>query len=742
MRDRVLAALALVLLCALSIARVVRPPRPAPATVPDTLFSAERAMRHVEQIAVRPHAMGMPDHDRVRDYLLAQITAIGLRPQVQTTTGIGTRYQVAGRVQNIIAWLPGSNPQRRAVLLVAHYDGVEAAPAAADDGAGTAVLLETLRALHARRTPLAHDVIALFTDGEETGLLGAAAFVREHPWAKDVAAIVNVEARGTSGRAFMFETGAGNLDAARVLRSVGNATAGSVFTTIYRTLPNDTDLSELSVLGQPALNFAFAEGVERYHTGHDDIAHLNPGSVQHEGDQALGLARAFGSIDLPRPRTRDAVFFDLPLIGLVVYPERWSIVLAVLVCVIAGAVAFRVRAGVIAGVLVAIITVASSAAVAWGLAGIIGAIQARVPWGGDPRWRGTSALAVSLAVIALVLVLVSATKRWTWQRGARTGALIVWALLGLLTAVKAPGASYLFIWPALFAGLAALAPRWTSAAEWFAAAVTLLIMVGLAYGMSVIMIGVGGPGAAALGIITALVALLVLPQLELVARDARWLGAGWVALAAAAFVVIAAIATRPNVDRPVPTALIYAENADSTDAWFGTFGGFTDAWSKRVAAPIATPPGWTARITGGRGLLGHAVARASLDAPSAAVVRDTILNGARRVVLRVHAPPGTTSLVMRATGVHVSSASIDGRVVDTTRYRRHLPEWTMPYWAMPDSGAIVALSVPAGARVGFELIARRPGIPTVPGLTIPPRPLYVVPVQTGDASYVYRRLTF
>src|SRR5262249_54150214 len=156
-------------------------------TISDTLFSAERAMRHVDEIAARPHAMGMVDHDRVRDYIIAQLTAVGLRPQVQTTTGIGTRYQATGRVQNIAAWLPGTDAHGKAILLVAHYDGVEASPAAGDDGAATAALIETMRALKARRTPLTHDVIALFTDGEEVGLIGAAAFVREHAWAKDVA---------------------------------------------------------------------------------------------------------------------------------------------------------------------------------------------------------------------------------------------------------------------------------------------------------------------------------------------------------------------------------------------------------------------------------------------------------------------------------------------------------------------------------------------------------------------------
>ncbi|MDP9280360.1 MAG: M20/M25/M40 family metallo-hydrolase, partial [Gemmatimonadota bacterium] len=240
---RIGVALGVLALCAVSILRVARPPGAVPATAPDTVFSAERAMRHVEQIAQRPHPMGTVDHDRVRDYIVGQLSALGLAPEIQQTTAIGTRYQEAGHVQNILARLPGGSPNGKAVLVMAHYDGVEAGPAASDDGAGSAALLETLRALRARKQPLAHDIVALFTDGEEAGLLGAAAFVREHPWAKDVGVVVNFEARGTSGRSFMFETGSGNLDVARALRSARDATAGSVFATIYRILPNDTDLS-------------------------------------------------------------------------------------------------------------------------------------------------------------------------------------------------------------------------------------------------------------------------------------------------------------------------------------------------------------------------------------------------------------------------------------------------------------------------------------------------------------------
>jgi hypothetical protein len=66
----------------------------------------------------------------------------------------------------------------------------------------------------------------------------------------------------------------------------------------------------------------------------------------------------------------------------------------------------------------------------------------------------------------------------------------------------------------------------------------------------------------------------------------------------------------------------------------------------------------------------------------------------------------------------------------------------MEYWAVPDTGAIVALSIPPGAKIGFEIAALRPGIPAIPGVTIPARPSYIVTSGEGDLSVVYRKYTF
>jgi hypothetical protein len=742
MLKRIGIALGLLALCAYAILRTVRTPRAVPATAPETVFSAERAMRHVALIAQRPHAMGTPDHDRVRDYIVEQLSGLGLQPQLQKTTAIGTRYREAGRVQNIVARLPGSEPGSKAVLIMAHYDGVEAGPAAADDGAGVAAILETLRALRARKQPLRHDVIALITDGEESGLLGAAAFVREHPWAKDVAVVLNFEARGTSGRSLMFETGPGNLDVARALRRDRDASAGSVTVVIYRTLPNDTDLSELAVLGLPALNFAFVDGVERYHTTQDDVTHLNPGSLQHHGSQMLTMVRTFASEPLPRARTGDGTFFDLPIIGLVVYPQQVELPLALLALVLVGILVIRVRRGVFTGVLMSLLALALSGVLGW-------LIGRRLD--GPAMWSGMYATALALLALSVTAACRALALRWSSARGLHTGALIVWLVIALALSLRVPGAGYLFTWPLLFAAAAALFTKGRSAAEWAAAAMTLIMLAGFTYGVSVVLLGIAPPGAVVLCVLTSLIALLLAPTLAVIMERARWWSAACLALAGAMSLLLASITVHPSVRHPLRTALVYATYADSSDAWLGAPGRATDAWTRSVIGTDSSvhSPAWTTSLFGYTiPFSGRKVQRVPLGAPDATLIGDSTMNGARRLVLRVSAPTGTTGLVMRVHGAKVLAAAIDGRVVDTTRFRSLGPlssgasGWIMQYWAVPDTGAIVALSIPPGSHIDFDLAARRPGLPSIPGVTIPARPPDVVPSQTGDVSIVYRERQF
>ena len=177
---------------------LARPPGGVRADAPEGRFSSERAFAHVEEIARAPHPVGSKEHERVREYLVAELTALGLDPRV-------TR---SGPLANVSVLLPGtggSGGETGTLLLVAHYDTKPAAPGAGDNGAAVAAILETLRALGPGPN-LENDLLVLFTDGEEIALLGARAFVASDPRARDVDFVLNFEARGSSGRSLLFQT--------------------------------------------------------------------------------------------------------------------------------------------------------------------------------------------------------------------------------------------------------------------------------------------------------------------------------------------------------------------------------------------------------------------------------------------------------------------------------------------------------------------------------------------------------
>jgi len=134
---------------------------------------------------------------RVRDYLIARMTRLGLHPQVQRAASFAVYgSELSGAtVDNVIGVLRGRDPAAPAVALMAHHDSVPGSPGAADDTAGVAAALEIVRAIEVRGVP-ARDVMLVITDGEEPGLLGARAFFGESPLAAHVGYVLNMEARG------------------------------------------------------------------------------------------------------------------------------------------------------------------------------------------------------------------------------------------------------------------------------------------------------------------------------------------------------------------------------------------------------------------------------------------------------------------------------------------------------------------------------------------------------------------
>jgi hypothetical protein len=441
-----------------------------PDTAPPSEFSSGRALAHLRRIAGQPHPVGTAAHEAVRAYIEGAFRELGMPPQIQAATDLcsfGGRL-MAANVKNVTARLPGT-ANTKALLVACHYDSESAGigPGASDDGHAVAAMLEVARALRTA-PPLKNDVLFLATDGEELGLHGARAFVDESDRTKDIGVVLNFEARGTSGPAWMFETSAENGWLIRQFaKAAPHPFANSMSYEIYRRMPNGTDLTEFKRAGLAGLNFAYIGSPFFYHTSRDSLANLEEGSLQQDGDYMLGLSRALGMADLRAVRDTNRVYFSLPLGGFVHYSERWAVPLAVLcLLALAAVLAPAIRQGrlrwksVLLGAVGYLLAAVVAAAAAWQMWRLIERYSPEYApfYGGlvyNLAWHEGAftalAILVSLALAALFL-------RKQRERELAAGTLLIWAGVVWAVTLAAPGASYLVQWPFLF-GLAAFAAK-------------------------------------------------------------------------------------------------------------------------------------------------------------------------------------------------------------------------------------------------------------------------------------------
>ncbi|HYZ88271.1 MAG TPA: M28 family peptidase, partial [Myxococcales bacterium] len=439
-----------------------RAPSPKAADAPATEFSAGRA-RDVLRALVgdgEPHPTGSMAATRLRQRIVARLEQLGYQPELQERFACGA-VRICARVTNVLARLDGTSPGK-AVLLSVHYDSVPAGPAASDDGVGVAAALEVARALRTGGA-LKNPVFFLFNEGEENDLLGAEAFTSGHPWARQVGAVVNLEARGTTGPSLMFETSDESgwlIDL--FARTSARPASNSIYYTIYKLLPNDTDLTVYKRRGLAGLNFAFIGGETRYHTPRDDFAHANPGSLQHHGDNALGMVRALAQADLDSPPRSELAFFDVLAFGIVRWPLGWMPVLAVLAALLLIAAAVRTgRRGELTAGGVAWGLAAFAASVAGtGLVGLLLSLLLRAAGAAPYAWVAHPA-PLRAAFLALPVLVSGLAAMWIGRRagsaGLWWGTWAFWAIASLATALAVPGLSYPFVLPCLVAAICELA---------------------------------------------------------------------------------------------------------------------------------------------------------------------------------------------------------------------------------------------------------------------------------------------
>jgi Peptidase family M28 len=777
----------------------LRTPAPLPADAPPVAFSAQRAMADVTALAQAPHPTGSAQITRVRDHLLTRMGELGLEVSVRQDQGFHAnprdgRSLTVASVQNLAGVLPGTQRDLPAVLVMSHYDSVHNSPGAADDAAGVAAALEIARALKAGG-PAQRDVIFLFTDAEEPGLLGAEAFFARDPMAGRVGLVVNLEARGDAGRAAMFQTGPGNGALIGVFGAAAKGpSANSLASTVYAKMPNDTDFTHAVRKGLPGLNLAFIDNQLAYHTPQARPEHLDKGSLQHVGDQTLPTIRALAdAAELPAPAP-DAIYSDVLGLFLVDYPPvvGW-VLLGVAALLILFAAWRTLSLGAASGWEIArgaagLLLLATTAALGLHLAGrllmvrdiqryyalltsfdqllwgagllaiaaglgvatamargarrIIPCVAALVLGGACSLVGGFDPAGLGLGVAAALLAALALGHR-TDALGGWIGGLVVLLALAIVAQVLAPGATVMLTWPLLIAALGVALVIGVGGTRDKRVALALTVLIGALGIISLAQLTAWAAFTfAGLGLqepaVLALFAMLAAPALSPLTHDfatTRWAWRAALVLAlAGGGLITAAALSQGTAQRPALTSALHVADLSSGKAWRVADQPRLDAWTK-AALPDdggSQPAQGTLAPFWRKPVWMSETRAAPVEVPQLSIDR-----AEDRLLVRLIPAPGAewVSLRLKPSGP-LSEPRLNGRPVSLTT---QAGQWsTLTYHAPDPNGVTLSFTTRGPGQIEVAALEYHDGWPTL-AKAPPPKPAGLMAFGMSDKTAVLVR---
>lgn len=700
-------------------------PAPVGTDAPPDAFSSGRAMAHLRQIARTAHPTGSPEHARVRGYIFDRLRDLGLQPTVETSTSVISRgpFVRAATVRNIVALVPGT-ASTGTVVLTAHYDAAGIATGAGDDGSGVVAILETMRALRAG-PPLRNNLVVLITDGEEIGLMGARAFVEGSPLMDDVQVVLSVEMRGGGGPSLMFETGVENGWIVREMAASGiHPVTNSLGYELYERLPYDSDFTPFRQAGKQGLNFGAVGRASVYHQVYDTPDNLQEATLQHQGENLLGVTRRLAGADLVDVDAPDVVYFSVPLLGVITYDAGLVVPIAMVLLALAVLLLVGVRrasgtwSGVLIGLGLGIVSVTATAGAGLGLARWLrqfhpeyGSLEA-----GAFHHEGWYVLGLTAFSLAITTALFAVARRRKSSGALAFGALL--PALGAATwlAFVTPMAAMDLQWPLVAAllGLVGLllpdTPR-TVGIWWAWALVFAVPVVAIFVPMGeLVPITLGFGAAPVIGALIGIGMLLLLPALDRLREPNGW----WAPLLAlalgAGFVALGVRKAAPTAARPAPAALAYAldrgtgeaiwitdDSQDPADAaaraWVESVVGGPITETRSVTRfGIGTPRGGEARVAQAPTL--------QAPAPSMWVMMDTVFAGERLMRLGFRSNLGAELMLLRLPdGSPATMTAINDQRLETTE-----PPHQVGHWGVPETAVTLDLTLPIGVDPDLTVV--------------------------------------
>ena len=133
------------------------------------LWSRDATMSSVPIVAVTP------EHYNRMYRILRRGIPVSLEVEVRNSHGTSVE-----QASNVLGEIPGTDLTQEVVMMGAHFDTWHASPNASDNTSGVAVVLEAARILKAIGAEPRRTIRVALWSGEEQGLYGSRAYVREH----------------------------------------------------------------------------------------------------------------------------------------------------------------------------------------------------------------------------------------------------------------------------------------------------------------------------------------------------------------------------------------------------------------------------------------------------------------------------------------------------------------------------------------------------------------------------------
>ena len=553
-------------------------------------FSTQRALVHLKEISKEPHFLGSDAHLDVRNYIESQLQKLGLETQIQEAYSIRDWGNLA-KPKNIIARIKGRE-NGRALLLLTHYDSnPHSSIGASDAGSGVVAILEGVRAFLSKNETPKNDIIILISDAEELGLNGADIFVNQHEWAKDVGLVLNFEARGSGGPSIMLvETNQGNAGLiegfvkANPQYPVGN----SLFYSIYKMLPNDTDLTRFREDADiDGFNFAFVDDHFDYHTAMDTYERLDRKTLEHQGSYLMPMLNYFSEANLSALKSdEDFVYFNVPVLKMVKYPFSWIIPMVVLAVVMfiglliyGGRTRVFKRADVGKGFFAFVVSLIASAVIglyAWPALKLIYPQYGEILQGFSYNGH-TYIAAFTCLSVAICFFIYSKIHKEGNAASLLIAPLFFWLIISVAVAFVLEGASFLIV--PLFFGFLSLfiLIRKRKPGIISHAILALPVLLLLANFVQMFPVGLGLKMMVSSMVLVVLIFGLLIPVFSTFKHKKRW-SYGFL-LATAYFLISAHISSGFSPENPKPNSLCYILDADENKAVWATYDNVLDGWT-------------------------------------------------------------------------------------------------------------------------------------------------------------------